>query len=504
MPYRPSWQVQMRNELFLIFRIAFPGLFAACLVLAACSSDVIPPGGKAVTPEISVWLSTADQAFLLKSVDGLVFRTDLSGGDYTVSVDDQVQYQQMDGFGASMTESSAYVISNNLTQAERDNLMTKFFDRSQGIGISLLRQPMGASDFSFSNWTYDDMPTGNTDVNLTNFSIGKDSNAVIPLIKIAMSINSDLRIMASPWSPPGWMRTGDKMVQGGTLKTNYYAAYSGYFVKFITRYASAGIPVFAVTVQNETEYEPLSNAGMLMSATEEANFIKKNLGMAFATNGITTKILCYDHNWDNTNHAATVLGDTIARAYIAGTAWHSYGGTPDAMTVIYNQFSAYGKGIWFTEGGSGTWVGGNGSWKSCFKEQVQYLISITRNWSRSVIWWNLALNQYGGPIVYTNTNNYGLVRVDTNSRTVDVPYQAGYYSLGHLSKFVRPGAYRISSSSDTNSLQSVAFKNADGKIALLVYNQASGQKTVRVSWRTKGFLLAMPAESAVTFYWDGN
>lgn len=480
-------------------------LFILLTLMSSCNTIITQPG----TGQTSVtgWLTTSDRSSLLRQTNGFAFSPYTTGGDQVIMVDDQVQYQQMDGFGASLTESAAYVLCSNLSSFERDAVMLKLFDRTQGIGLSILRQPIGASDFALSTYSYDDMPSGFTDTNLTNFSISRDSNGIIQLLKQAMTLNPELKIIASPWSPPGWMRSGDSMVQGGSLNLSAYASYANYFVKYIQAYASIGIPVYAVTVQNESEFEPLSNAGMIMTAAEEANFVKNDLGPAFLSNSISTKIICYDHNWDNTNHALTVLGDAAARNYISGSAWHVYGGVPDAMTKVYNAFSSYGKGVWFTEGGSGTWVGtgtNKGTWRTCFLDQLHFMIQITRNWSKTVIWWNLALDQNGGPMVYTNTNNYAMVRVNNISRTVETPYMPNYYSMGHLSKFVRPNAWRVDSTTDTNQMESVAFKNADGTIVLLAVNPWNIARTARIVWKGTSFLFTMPAESAVTFSWPGN
>lgn len=476
-------------------------------ITALTSCNLITPAGSGHEYGVTGYLTTSDRRSLLQPVDGLYFGIPSAGGDDTITVNDQVKYQQMDGFGASLTESAAYVLCSNLTATEMTNIMIKLFDRSQGIGLSILRQPIGASDFALTNYSYDDMPAGLTDINLTNFSISRDSNGIIPLLKYAMSLNSDLRILSTPWSPPGWMRTGDKMVQGGSLKASAYDPYARYFVKYIQAYSSIGIPVYAVTVQNEPEYEPLSNAGMLLSAAEEADFIKNNLGPAFAANSIDTKILCYDHNWTNTNHATAILEDPAALNYLSGSAWHSYAGDPVAMTKVHDAFSSYGMGIWFTEGGSGTWVGSGadkGTWKTCFQDQVHNLILITKNWAKTVIWWNLALDQSGGPCVYSNTNNYGIVRVNSVSKTVETPYMSGYYSLAHVSKFVRPGAYRVDTTNSTGQLESVAFKNSDGNIVLLIYNPSDSFKVAKVNWKNYSFLYQFPGGSAVTFTWNEN
>ena len=260
----------------------------------------------AANEPVSVWLTKADKSKLLSPQSNVNFSSDTGTNDHTINVNENITYQKMDGFGASLTDSSAYLIQNKLSAEARDTLMTNLFDKTNGIGISLLRQTIGSCDYSRNQYSYDDMPSGQTDDNLTNFSIDHDTADIVPLLQQALQKNSSLKIMATPWSPPGWMKSSGSMI-GGTLNTSAYNAYANYFVKYINAYKELGIPIYAVTVQNEPEYAPSNYPGLLMSAFEQANFIKNNLGPAFIDKGISTKIIAYDHNFNDINYPLSIL-----------------------------------------------------------------------------------------------------------------------------------------------------------------------------------------------------
>lgn len=445
----------------------------------------------------AVWLTKADTSALLERKPDAGFSDQSESVKYLFNVDDDISYQQMDGFGASLTETSAYLIYNKLSEQTRNALMTNLFDPDNGIGISFLRQPMGSSDFALSHYSYDDMPSGKTDPELKGFNIDRDKKAILPLLRLAQLINPSIKIMASPWSPPGWMKSGGIMI-GGSLNQSSYSVYADYFVKFIKAYEAEGIPIYAVTPQNEPLLLPPNYSGMLFPAESELNFIKNYLGPAFKTNGLSTKIICWDFNWDNTSYATTILSDSNASLFIAGSAWHYYEGKPDAMTAIHNAFPD--KDIWQTEGGSGRWIA-SGTFRGTFKEGMKQAIRITRNWSKTVVWWNIALNEGNGPMVFANDWNYGLVQIREGNGTITYPYRSGYYSIAHFSKFVRPGAFRIECPSFPDQVEAVAFKNPDKSVVLVVFNTQDQENLIRVQWKGQSFRYLIPAISAATFVW---
>jgi len=440
-----------------------------------------------------VWVTTVDQNKLLEKQKSLDYKPDNNKKDYIINIDENKLYQQIDGFGASLTDSSAWLIYNKLTEESRKKLINQLFDRNKGIGISFIRQPMGASDYALNIYSYDDMPKEGTDFELKNFSIDHDKKYIIPLIKEFMRVNKDLKIMASPWSSPGWMKTSDAMI-GGTLKLDSYVSYAKYFTKFIQDYTKEGIPIYAITPQNEPLYSPKEYPGMIMMPEDQINFIKNNLGPAFKTEGIATKIIAYDHNWDMVAYPLVVLKEPDANKYISGSAWHYYAGSADAMSTIHDKYPD--KDVWFTEGSGGEWIP---PVHDAFLDQMKNIIRIPRNWSKSIVWWNMALDEKNGPSLLSKSTCRGIVTIDQN--TGDIKYNLDYYTLGHISKFVVPGAYRIDSNTYENDIEDVAFKNPDGSKVLIVSNRKKEDKQIKVKIGSKTFKYLVLGESAVTFVW---
>lgn len=471
-------------------------LVALLPVLALARALPQKPAGK-----VQVWLTTKDGKHLLAPQKAARWGAASKKRHGTViAVNDRKRYQTITGFGASITDSSATVLMA-LPQATRDQVMTELFSPTKGIGISFLRQPMGASDFSsIGNYSYDDMPAGQTDPTLAHFSIAHDQVAIIPLLKQALSLNPDLKIVATPWSPPGWMKTSDSMI-GGTLRPEAYAPLAQYFVKFVQAYTAAGVPIYAVTPQNEPQYSPSGYPGMLMSAGEQARFIGQYLGPAFKAAGLTTKILTYDHNWGDQNggvatYPSAVLGDTTAAPYIGGVAFHCYSGGPEVMSQFHKDFPT--MPIYQTECSGGDWQGDFS--QSLKSELVGYIINGLRNWASSAILWNLALDTHAGPQNGGCSDCRGIVTVDTDAGTAT--RTSDYAAVGHVSAFVRPGAVRVASNSfGPGGVDDVAFVNPDGSHVLVAYNDAFGSKTITVRWKGKELRYRLPEGAAATFVW---
>ena len=453
----------------------------------------IKPGIKG---DVEVWLTTTNQKSLLSSQQSISPSTKAQDKQQPniipIAIDEDKKYQQMDGFGASLTDASAWLIYNVLDDDARDTLMSKLFTTEEGIGISFLRQPMGASDFALEAYTYDDVSQGNEDFELEHFSIDRDKKYIIPLLKDALARNPQIKVMASPWSPPAWMKTSDSMI-GGMLRTECYEVYANYFVQFIKAYEAEGIPIYAVTVQNEPLYTPSEYPGMEMQPYEQAKFIQDFLGPAFRDNSIQTKIICYDHNWDNPSYPKIVLEN--AGEFIAGTAWHCYGGTYDAMTEVYEAFPD--KEVWFTEASGGEWVP---PFNDAFADQMMHVVSATRNYAKTVVWWNIALDQNNGPQLPEISTCRGLVTI--NSLTGEITYNVDYYTMGHISKFVQPGAYRIESDNYHSNVESTAFKNPDGSIVLILSNRTIIDRKIEVVYKNSSFDYELIGKSAVTFIWN--
>ncbi|HYM79122.1 MAG TPA: glycoside hydrolase family 30 beta sandwich domain-containing protein [Candidatus Dormibacteraeota bacterium] len=434
---------------------------------------------------------------LLQSQPGVTFATGGASSGLVITVDSTTQYQQMDGFGGSLTDSSAWLIWNNLSASQQTTLMQQLFSPSTGIGISFLRQPMGATDFSASgNYSYDDMPAGQTDPNLTHFAVTHDAAYIIPLVKQALSINPNLKVVALPWSPPAWMKSTGTM-NGGNMNTAYFPTLAQYFVDFVREYQQQGIPIYAISVQNEPLYSTTGYPSEYLAASDESTFIASNLGPALSTAGLgSVKIFAYEHNWDNTDYPESVLGSSASQ-YVAGSSFHCYAGDPSAQSSVQAAFPA--KDMWFTEcsGITSTTFSGDLVWNA-----EHLLIGATRNWARSVSLWNLALDQNSGPKNGTCSNCRGVVTIDDSVSPAKVTFNVEYYILGHLGKFVVPGAHRISSNTfGAGSIEDVAFQNPDGSIALVVLNSAGNAGTFSVSCKGQSFNYTLPGGALVTFNW---
>lgn len=411
-------------------------------------------------------------------------------------VDSTVSYQEIEGIGASLTDSSARLLHQFLTPSERQAVLTDLFDPNAGIGLNYLRQPMGASDFRLQDYTYDDLPANvNSDYLLAYFSIAYEESSIIPTLQQILAINPNVRIMGSPWSPPAWMKTSGQL-GGGRLKDDVYRTYANYFVKYIQAYAAHGIPVDAVTLQNEPYYEPWTYPGCRMEPADQIRLVKE-LGPAFQQNQITAKILIWDHNWDNPDFPLAVLGDPIARQYIAGTAFHHYGGDVSAQTTVHNAYPD--KSIYFTEGSDGTW--NDSGFEADVIRNGVFLVETLRNWAKTVIKWNLALDENNGPKIAGGCDTcYGVVTIDRSTRQITPRPQ--YYALGHASKYLQRGAVRIQSESET--LRSAAFQNPDHSIVLYVVNPDSVGYTIKLQWNARRLLSRIPSRSIMTFRWNGD
>jgi len=412
----------------------------------------------------------------------------------TITVDDTRKYQQMDGFGASLTDSSAWLLSHRLTDRQRKEVLEKLFSPTRGIGLSVLRQPMGASDFAIDNYSHHDLHAGEIDPDLKKFTIVHDRPYIIPILREALALNRNLKIIASPWSPPGWMKTSGSMIQGSLLPSAYMP-FAKYFVKFVQSYGAAGIPIYAVTIQNEPLNIPNNYPGLGMTAVEQTVFLRDHLGPQFHDAGISSKILIFDHNWDLIDFPIKVLNDPKTASAAGGIAIHCYGGSVTAQTELHERFP--NKDIWLTECSGGDWQKGK-----LLEEQTRLIIGATRNWARSVVLWNLALNQNHEPYLGGCTTCRGVITVNDAASPAQVIETVDFTALGHASKFVQPGAYRIESNSfGQGSVEDVAFQNPDGSIVLLVLNGGGSIMKLDISWRGAYASATLGPGVVATFRW---
>jgi glucosylceramidase len=387
--------------------------------------------------------------------------------------------------------------SGALTQATRDETMKKLFSPTEGIGLSFVRNPMGGSDLARFGYTYDDVPAGQSDPSLSKFSIAHDLADVLPLTKQAKQLNPSLTTMASPWTAPAWMKDSGQL-NGGWLKSEFYGAYANYFVKYLQAYRDQGVPVDYVTAQNEPTCCD-SYPSMSWNASGLAYFTKSELLPKLQGAGLATKVMAHDWNWDTYDaYAAQTVNDAAVRSHpnFGGIAWHGYGGNVSKQTEVHNQYPQLDA--FQTEHSGGTWIANQQ------REDMMNIIDYTRNWAKSVTKWSLAVDQNRGPHNGGCGVCDGLITVHNgDGRHGQVDYMIEYYTMGHLTKFVKPGAHRIASTA-SSAVPNVAWRNPDGSKALIAYNDASSAQSITVNWGGQHVTYSLPGKTSATFTWSGT
>lgn len=449
-----------------------------------------PPTTQPVASEVDFWLTKADRSALLEKQNvELNFKT-VTNSYQTIEVDETQTYQSIDGFGYTLTGGSATLI-NSLPAAEKDALISELFGSTgNSIGVSYLRVSIGASDLSANVFTYNERPSGQTDLNQDHFSIAAEMTDLVPVLKKILAVNPNIKILGSPWTAPTWMKTNGAY-KGGSLKPEYYQSYAKYFVKYIQAMKAEGITIDAITIQNEPLH-PGNTPSMYMEAVDQANFIKTALGPAFRSAGIATKIILYDHNADRPDYPMSILADPAANAFVDGSAFHLYGGNISALSQVHDAYPT--KNVYFTE----QWVGGPGNFAEDLKWHVSTLIvGATRNWSRNVLEWNLAADANYNPHTPDGgcTSCLGALTI-----APAVTRNVAYYVIAHASKFVKPGSVRIASSLN-NGISNVAFKTPEGKKVLIVMNTSASFQSFNIKYNNKMVTPTLPGGAAATFVW---
>lgn len=438
---------------------------------------------------IAVWQTRGDKSVLLSKIADLPYE-EATGTVGIIQVNPGTVFQSIDGFGAALSGSSAYVFNKYLVASARSQLFTELFTK-EGIGIDYIRVTMGASDFSLKNFSYNETPD---DTLMLNFSIAEEMSDVIPMLKEIVAKNPSIKIMATPWSPPAWMKTNNSLI-GGQLLPRYYHAYARYFVKYIEAMKAQGIVIDAVSVQNEPLHGTANYPCMYMFAREQREFIGDHLGPMFVANKISTRIIAYDHNWDKPLYADTVLQDAKAAQFIAGTAFHAYAGDVSAMSTLRSRHPS--KNIYFTEISGGRWAPNFSDNLKWYLENI--IIGTTRNWSKNALFWNLALDENDGPKNNGCTNCRGVVTVSSGGV---ITKNEEYYAIGHAGRFVQPGAKRCESSDiSSQQIKNVAFINPDGGKVLVVVNLSSTSKKVGFGSESKSFAYTLDGNAVYTFTW---
>jgi glucosylceramidase len=434
------------------------------------------------------FVTKGDKSALLREQEAVESSEQNTKRNTVVSIDSSITYQTMDGFGAAMTESSAYLI-NQLTQEQRDVILNDLFGED-GIGIGFVRLPMGASDFALSNYSYNDIEEGTTDLNMEHFSLQRDFDHVIPILKMVKNIKEDVLFLGSPWSAPAWMKD-TKTMNGGSIKNEYLDAYATYFVKFIQGYQQEGLDIYAVTPQNEPLHQTTNYPTMYMSSQQQLTFIIK-LKQAFDQANLETLIISYDHNWDRPNYPMSILASPTGYEAVAGSGFHCYGGNVSAQQQVVDAYPD--KGIWFTECSGGGWATNFASNMAWNMENV--FIGSINYFAKGVLMWNLALDDQDGPTNGGCMNCRGVITIHedgTYTRNEE------YYMIGHFSKFVKRGATRIKLESNNTNIFATAFKNPDGEMVVVMHNKS--RNSLAYTLEVDGALvnLTIPAESSVSY-----
>ena len=474
-----------KSNLF-IWAIASMSIMAYCS--RSTSSPTPEPPKPTPTNDVEVWLTKGDESVKLQKQTTPVAFTVSTNVYQNIDIDVSQTYQTVDGFGYTLTGGSAEVI-NTLSASKKQELLQDLFGSGENsIAVSYLRVSIGASDLNSSVFSYNDLEPGQTDINLTKFSLEKD-RGVINLLKEILAINPKIKILGSPWSAPVWMKTNGSTI-GGSLKPEYYGVYAQYFVKYIQAMKNEGITVDAITIQNEPLHGG-NNPSMVMTAEEQATFVKQSLGPAFKNAGINTKIIVYDHNCDRPDYPIAVLSDKDASPYIDGAAFHLYGGDISALSSVRNTFPT--KNVYFTE----QWTASNGNFGGDLKWHTKnVVIGSMRNWSKNALEWNLANDPQFKP--YTSGGCTMCKGAITVNSTENYAKNVSYYIIAHASKFVPQNSVRIASTQPGN-LATVAFKREDGKLVLIVENDGNNAESFNIRINGKIATLSLDAGAVGTY-----
>lgn len=467
---------------------------ASILILSSCKDPVVvnpDPNPQQIDTigDVSAWLTTDNEVHLLDRLSSIDFSKEI--GDFTIVLDTASSYQYIDGFGAALTGSSAYLI-NQLNSADRNRLLSDLFDPVKGIGLNYLRITIGSSDFSLGTYSYCDHP----DINA--FEIPeRDKTDLIPVLRQILTINPGIKILASPWSAPAWMKANNSM-NGGSLKgSEVYNDFAEYFVKYIKAFQHEGITIDAITLQNEPMHETNGYPTMKMLWSEQNIIIRDYLGPKFVANSLTTKIIIWDHNFDMSYYPVNILNDPITRQYVAGTGWHGYGGTASAIDAV--QAKHPDKDVYFTEQSGGGW-NTDTRMGNMFWYMKEFLMASVNRGSKNFLMWNLALNENNGPTTTTGgcQNCRGVVTIKTDGTYIR---NEEYYLLGHFSKFVRLGAVRIKNSSTNwpGGITISTFMNVDGSKVVVIMNRSGSKQKYNLRCGSRKFIYEQYNESVISF-----
>ena len=417
--------------------------------------------------------------------------------DGIITLNPTDQRQEIDGFGFAITGSAAYNLLK-MNPAARKALLTQIFSRQHGYGCSYVRVPIGCSDFSLSEYTCCDTP------GIENFALtSEETQYIIPVMKEILAINPDVKVMSAPWTAPRWMKTNGNWTSGN-LRTDCYQDYATYFVKWIQAFQNNGIQIYGVTPQNE----PLNHgnsASMFMGWNEARDFIKQALGPKFREAGLSTKIYVFDHNYNYDNlseqqsYPTKIYADADASRYIAGAAYHNYGGNASEMTNVHNANPD--KELIFTEWTAGTWSWPGVGINAVNTDAKALIFDVVKNWGRGAMVWNLMLDSDRGPYrpggCSTGNGAIDISKSDYSTLT----YNSFYYVMCIAAAAVSDGAHYIAADGGADGIEFAAFRNNDGGYGLVVMNTSGSERRLRVSDRTNRFVVTIPAHSLASYRW---
>ena len=481
-------------------------LLTVCLAAACQSCGKQPQDDPLETddPEAKVYTTSADGTRLMEEgtvrlkmpEDAVFYRVTLTGESF----------QAVDGFGLAITQASCYNLLR-MSPADRTAFLKEVFSREEGLGSSLVRICIGGSDFSMDEFTWCDEP------GLEHFAVHPlDEQYLFPVLDEIFAINPDVQIIASPWSVPLWMKVAEdgrsphRIWYGGHLGESFYTAYAEYFVRWIQTMEKRGYPIMAVTLQNE----PLNRGNSMstyMSWQEQSNLIKWAVGPAFKAAGLKTKILVFDHNYSydgdagQADYPAHIFEDPEANKYVAGSAWHNYGGSVTVLDGVHSRFPD--KEIYFTEASIGTW---NYKFSDCLINDFRdiFLGTLSR-WGRGVTLWNLMLDNQGKPFRPRGCSTcYGAVSIDPASYSLgSIVRNSHYYDVAHCSKVLQPGAVRLGTDGcQTAGVTYQWYRNPDGSFAALILNEGSSVAQINFVTDRYSVQCRIPARSIQSVTWQ--
>jgi glucosylceramidase len=442
----------------------------------------------ASSPKGKITVRVTDKTRKHASVKPLEWKSPPAAAANAITIRADQRQQPVLGFGAAFTDAACYMF-NQLAPNTRAEFFHELFSPTE-MGLSVGRVSIGSSDYSMSVYSYDE---GMADPELKRFSIDHDSAYILPMLTEARKVNPELFLLASPWSPPGWMKSSGTML-GGAIWRRHFAAYATYLAMFLKAYKAAGVPINSITSQNEVDTDQDGKMPAAMWPQEfEMDFVRDHLGPKIAAEGLDTKIWLLDHNYNLWGRAVCMLDDPGVRKYADGIAWHGYVGTPDLMSRVH-EYHPDIKMYW-TEGGPDITAP---DYQTDWSKWSATFADILQNWCRSIIGWNLALDENGKP----NSGPFscgGLVTID--SKTHAIMRSGQYWALAHYSRAVKRDAVRVVSDSASADVKHVAFVNPDGSMAAVITNKGA-PRTVQLDAGSSSTELAMTEDSIATLTWS--